>query len=183
MSNLKRCKTARAAGFPFSPGCSGCIRENLLPNVTAGTYQRANKDFDVVAGGEKYPLIKPASCGKTEMSPNVERILSTPLKYGEPKTLLPTGDQERKDAPLARGLLDYFPRALVAVAALSKAANDKHNPGEPLHWSKDKSNDHADCLLRHLIERGTVDTDGQLHSVKVAWRALALLETELESLP
>ena len=97
-------------------------------------------------------------------------------------TILPTDSKARKDAPLARGLLDYFPRALVAVANLSRIGNEKHNPGEPLHWSKEKSNDHADCIVRHLIERGTVDLDdGQLHSTKVAWRALALLEIELES--
>jgi hypothetical protein len=40
--------------------------------------------------------------------------------------------------------------------------------------------DHADCILRHLTERGTLDTDGILHDVKVAWRALALLQEELE---
>jgi hypothetical protein len=49
-----------------------------------------------------------------------------------------------------------------------------------MHWAKDKSNDHADCIVRHLIEAGTIDTDGLRHSAKVAWRALALLETELE---
>lgn len=99
-----------------------------------------------------------------------------------PATKLPTGSKLRKDIPLARGLLDYFPNALAAVAELSRIGNDKHNPGQPLHWSKGKSNDHADCIIRHLIERGTVDPDDNvLHSVKVAWRALALLQIELET--
>lgn len=88
----------------------------------------------------------------------------------------------RKGVPLATGVLDYFPLALIEVARVSKAGNDQHNPGQPLHWSKEKSADHADCILRHLIDRGTYDSDGMLHSAKVAWRALALLEIELEAL-
>ncbi len=94
-------------------------------------------------------------------------------------TLLVTDRQERKNQPIARGVLDYFPRALAAVAHCSWVCNQQHNPGEPMHWAKDKSTDHADCIVRHLIERGTTDTDGILHATKVAWRALALLETEL----
>ena len=95
---------------------------------------------------------------------------------------LPTDSKARKNAPMARGLLDYFPDALAAVARLSQKGNDKHNPGEPLHWSREKSNDHADCIVRHLAERGTVDAeDGELHDVKVAWRALAMLQLALEA--
>lgn len=88
---------------------------------------------------------------------------------------------ERKDRPLARGLLDYFPDALMEVAYTSKISNDQHNPGQELHWNRSKSTDHADCILRHLIDRGTLDTDGVRHSAKVAWRALALLQTEIEN--
>jgi hypothetical protein len=94
--------------------------------------------------------------------------------------MLPTDKQERKACPIARGVLDYFPLAIAEVARLSHAANEQHNPGEPMHWAREKSNDHADCLVRHLIDRGTVDEDGQLHSAKVAWRALAMLQLELE---
>lgn len=84
--------------------------------------------------------------------------------------------------PLATGVLDYFTAALAEVARLSRAGNDKHNPGEPLHWARGKSTDHADCILRHLADRGTIDPeDGISHSAKVAWRALALLQEELES--
>ncbi len=96
------------------------------------------------------------------------------------KTRLSIDSEERKEIPLASGCLDYFPDALCAVAMLSHTGNSKHNPGQPLHWSRGKSTDEADCLLRHFVERGTVDTDGIRHSVKVAWRALALLQKELE---
>ena len=88
---------------------------------------------------------------------------------------------QRKNQPVFSGVLAYFPDAMFAIAELSKAGNDKHNPGQPLHWSKDKSNDHADCLARHLLEHGTIDPeDGISHTVKVAWRALALLQIEIE---
>lgn len=93
---------------------------------------------------------------------------------------LPEDSQERKDTPLCTGVLDYFPDALAAVARLSKIGNDKHNPGQPLHWSREKSDDHADCILRHMLDRGTVDTDGELHDVKVAWRALAQCQLAIE---
>lgn len=94
---------------------------------------------------------------------------------------LPTDAAERKGIPLARGLLDYFPAALAEVAVVSKKGNDQHNPGQPMFHARGKSTDHADCIVRHLVDRGTKDTDGMRHSAKVAWRALALLQEELEA--
>ena len=88
--------------------------------------------------------------------------------------------QKRKDTPVYSGVLKYFPLALQEVARVSKAGNDQHHKGQPLHWDKSKSTDEADALVRHLLEAGTFDTDGQRHTAKVAWRALALLERELE---
>jgi hypothetical protein len=93
---------------------------------------------------------------------------------------LPTDPKKRKDMPIARGVLDYFPDAIAAVAEVSRIGNDQHNPGQPMHWAREKSTDHADCIIRHMIERGGLDTDGQRHSAKLAWRALALLQTEIE---
>lgn len=97
------------------------------------------------------------------------------------KTTLPTDPKYRKALPLVSGCLDYFPGALAAVAEVSRKGNDQHNPGQPLHHARGKSTDHADCIVRHLMERGTIDTDGIRHSAKVAWRALALLQEELEA--
>lgn len=94
--------------------------------------------------------------------------------------MLPTDATKRKDVPIASGVLDYFPDALAAVAAVSKAGNDQHHPGQPLFWNRSKSGDEADALIRHFLERGSTDTDGHRHSAKVAWRALALLQKELE---
>ncbi len=88
--------------------------------------------------------------------------------------------QYRKQRPLTTGVLDYFPEALLEVAYCSYIGGVQHHEGEPLHWDKSKSIDEADALLRHLTKRGTLDTDGVRHSAKVAWRALALLQRELE---
>lgn len=97
-----------------------------------------------------------------------------------PASALPTDDAARKAIPIVTGCYDYFPAALVAVALVSKAGNDQHNPGQPMHHARGKSMDHANCAGRHLQERGTIDTDGHRHTAKAAWRILALLQQELE---
>lgn len=102
-------------------------------------------------------------------------------KGEEKMSVLPTEAASRKAIPVATGCIDYFPDALIAVAELSKVGNDQHNPGQPLHWAREKSTDESDALMRHFIERGTIDTDGVRHSAKVAWRALALLQKEIEN--
>lgn len=96
------------------------------------------------------------------------------------KINLTTDKAERKRMPVTRGVLDYFPNAIAEVARVSYLGNQQHNPGEELHWARDKSTDHADCIGRHLIERGGLDDDGARHTAKLAWRALALLQLELE---
>ena len=76
--------------------------------------------------------------------------------------------------------MDYFPNAMASIARLSLQGNRQHYPeGTALHWNPTVSNDHADCVVKHLLDRGTIDVDGHRHSTKAAWRALALLETEL----
>lgn len=94
---------------------------------------------------------------------------------------IPTDAQERKDTPIFSGVLKYFPDALAEVARCSKAGNDQHHPDKPLHWDKAKSTDEYDALTRHLMEVGTMDSDGIRHSAKVAWRALAGLQRELDA--
>ena len=112
---------------------------------------------------------------------NVQGILDAALYLRRASTsLLPTEAAKRKAIPLATGLFDYFSSALIEIAKVSYAGNEQHNPGQPLHWARGKSMDHSDTLQRHFAERGTVDTDGHRHSAKMAWRALALLQMELE---
>lgn len=97
----------------------------------------------------------------------------------ERKSYLGTDSARRKGIPMCTGLMDYFPDALAAVAEHSRKGNDKHNPGEELHHARGKSMDHADCIMRHLANRGGMDGDSR-ESVALAWRALALLQEELE---
>lgn len=93
---------------------------------------------------------------------------------------LQTGARDRKAIPIASGFLDYFPLAVAAVAHCSWVGNEQHNPGTPLHWDRSKSADEWDAMMRHFLERGTMDKDGVGHSAKVAWRAMAALQKELE---
>lgn len=96
-----------------------------------------------------------------------------------PKRLLPSDSATRKRFAICSGVVDYFPDALAAVAEVSYVGNEKHNPGQPMHHARGKSMDHADCIMRHLMERGGFD--GPLrHSAALAWRALVLLQEELE---
>lgn len=96
-------------------------------------------------------------------------------------TTLPTDPAERKKHPVASGVMDYFPDAIVAVSKISYIGNEQHNPGLPLRWTRGKSADEADTMMRHFLQRGTLDVDGVRHSAKMAWRALALLQKEIET--
>ena len=96
-------------------------------------------------------------------------------------TTLPEKADERKKYPIASGFMDYFGDAIAAISNLSQKGNDQHNPGKPLHWDRSKSGDEADTMMRHFLQRGTRDTDGIRHSAKMAWRALALLQKEIEA--
>ena len=87
----------------------------------------------------------------------------------------------RKQTPIFTGVLNYFPDAIREVARCSYVGQQQHNPDKPLAWDRSKSGDELDALSRHLLESGTIDTDGIRHSAKVAWRALANLQKEIEN--
>jgi hypothetical protein len=111
-------------------------------------------------------------------APSVPGIIAKPAPVSE--------SAKRKGMPLFSGFLQYFPKSSLAVSEHSRKGNDKHNPGQPLHWAKAKSQDHADCVARHLVDIGpewdAVDAEtGSLHAVALVWRAHALLETVLEA--
>ena len=92
--------------------------------------------------------------------------------------------KERKQMPVARGALDYFPDALMVMAMLSKRADLKHSPDADPNdldrpkWVHDKSADHADCMMRHQADKTDFDPEmGLMYMVHVFWRAGAQLQT------
>ena len=89
--------------------------------------------------------------------------------------------KDRKQRPVYSGVLKYFPDAIMEVAFVSYMGNNQHHPDKELHWDRNKSTDELDALMRHLICAGTKDNDGVRHSAKVAWRALANLQKEIEN--
>lgn len=109
-----------------------------------------------------------------------------PLTFQEdvgPEHYIPQDSAERKSAPMFRGLLGYFPAALFEVARHSLDSEKKHNPGGTTgpNWYRGKSHDHADCIVRHLIDAGDHNTPDRLvHLRSLAWRALAVLQEECE---
>lgn len=119
-----------------------------------------------------------------------------------PPSFLPEDDKMRKDAPMFRGLLGYFPAALFEVAAHSLDSDRKHNPGamDGPTWARGKSADHEDCIVRHLIDAGpkrnslafkiwkwaapkfSTAKDARRFALRcLAWRALALLQEDCEA--
>lgn len=93
---------------------------------------------------------------------------------------LPDDPDERNGYPMADGLLYYFPNALAEVSKISQIGNEQHNPGEPMHWSRSKSTDHANKIIRHLVDAGH-DTEAAIaHAANLAWRSLALLQEKIE---
>lgn len=155
-------------------GC-GCAECQELERLAVGLENNSLTLLDGFPGQSYEEFVmdesKRETCPYPKNGPVLQNVLRT----------LPTTPEERKLHPILSGCVDYFPLALAAIARISKAGNDQHNPGQPLHWARGKSTDHGDCILRHLIERGTIDTDGMRHSAKMAWRALALLQEELEA--
>lgn len=120
-------------------------------------------------------------CNSTGVCQDHLPVVEAPSLVPDPQRqrLIDTDSATRKTFPMCEGLLDYFPDALAEVSRVSYLGNQKHNPGEPMHHARGKSMDHANCIIRHLAGRGGFD--GELReSAALAWRALALLQEELE---
>ena len=97
----------------------------------------------------------------------------------QPKRSLLDGmtSAQRKEYPITTGCFDYFRDALLLVSHVSYKGNLKHNPGEPLHWARNKSADEEDAIGRHLVNRYETDPEIDLEeAAQLAWRALAFLQ-------
>lgn len=100
----------------------------------------------------------------------------------DPNGVAPSTPGAKLDAgkePVRRGLLEYFPRACLAVARVSAAGAAKYtwNGWETV---KDGVDRYGDAEVRHICKaaiEGQVDPDfGELHAAHEAWNALARLE-------
>lgn len=176
--------------------------ENLagLQNVVVGTVQAGDvlasdfglsfapnlffgRDVDSIQGARVYrkiPQPKHDQAASVEQAPAQD---SAKLGIGGAPTrctTLPADAKERKTFPIVSGFLDYFPDAVAAVAHVSWKANEQHNPGKPVHWDRSKSGDEWDAMGRHVLRRGLIDSDGLRESAKIAWRAMAALQKEIE---
>lgn len=97
--------------------------------------------------------------------------------------MLPTDNAERKALPLWDFMFGYFPDAWVEVAKVAVSGNEQHNPGEPLHWAREKSTDQLNTAFRHLFDHGkgqVLDTDECYHLAKAIWRLSAELQLIVE---
>lgn len=97
---------------------------------------------------------------------------------------LPNDSAARKALPVWSHLIGYFPDAYLAVVEVSVLGNQQHNPGEPLHWAREKSPDQMNTALRHMMDHGlgvTRDQDGAYHLAKAIWRLSAELQLTIEA--
>lgn len=178
-------------GYRGNVGWSQIVGHHCIhyPNCAWGKFETNQRAQQIASCGGSAALkqIIPGYPEKfTQPAPYSDKAQSNTKQVGiggapTRATTLPTDAEGRKTFPIATGCLDYFPDALAAVANLSWKGNHQHNPGQPLHWARGKSADEADTMMRHFVQRGTLDSDGVRHSVKVAWRALALLQKEIEA--
>lgn len=113
---------------------------------------------------------------KTTIAQLLEIFHPKPTAFNKP-ALREKNSAERKAEPIHSGVMLYFPDALAAVARVSKAGNDKHNPGQPLHWARGKSIDQMDAAARHMLTLEKIDAESnETEAAHNAWRALAQLQ-------
>jgi hypothetical protein len=97
---------------------------------------------------------------------------------------LPTDRDARNALPVWDGFIAYFPDVPAAVAAVSLLGNKQHALGGALRWERGVSTDHANKVMRHMIDhqQGNVkDEDGTYHLAKAVWRLCALLQLTIEA--
>lgn len=92
--------------------------------------------------------------------------------------------KSRKATLIFAGVLQFFPDALAEVAKASTVGGVQYGHFENApRWDRSKSLDDLESLTRHLVDRGAGvvrDDDGVRSLAKVAWRALAALQREIE---
>lgn len=96
---------------------------------------------------------------------------------------LPTDAKGREEWPIYDYQYGYFPDAYLEEVRVSWIGNQQHNPGQKMHWAREKSKDHMNKAMRHIEDyaRGVQkDTDGAYHLAKAIWRLKARLQLDIE---
>lgn len=160
-------------------GSRVCVVGSSAFNSQVGTVKRIDKETVSLKYEVMLDHYNDIDRGTIPFSEKELLEVTSSLSIQTQNTTLPNDSKERKNIPLYSGPLKYFPAALVGVAKVCKIGNDKHNPGKPLQHSREKSSDHEDCIVRHLIdllENGGRDENGIPQVDYIAWRALALAQ-------
>lgn len=117
------------------------------------------------------------------MTTAAEAALAVERAYADHQDEKPVLKYDAGKAPVWRGVIAYFPRALQYLARVSEFGASKYSWGA---WAKvetpDREDRYADALVRHLTEMGkdgmySIDPEtGRMHVEHLAWNALALIE-------
>jgi hypothetical protein len=81
--------------------------------------------------------------------------------------IFPEDDEERQKYAVGTFICEFFPHAIAELARFSYDMQQKHNPGAPMGWAKEKSVGDGNQIFRHQM-------DGEFR--EVAWRGLEQLE-------
>lgn len=85
--------------------------------------------------------------------------------------------------PIFRGFVQYFPRAIKAVAGVSAYGAEKYKTYGGFHSIEDGLARYSDAHVRHMVNAeidGELDPEsGLLHAAHEAWNAMAKLEIML----
>lgn len=98
--------------------------------------------------------------------------------------MLPNDRDARNALPVWDGCIVYFPDAWAEIAKVSVLGNKQHALGAKLRFARDVSTDHANKVMRHMLDHASgrvFDEDGTYHLAKAAWRALAALQVAIEA--
>ena len=112
------------------------------------------EDFDMSA-----PIQHPDDLGRfkpgANARPPAQKEVAPTVARAAPFVPLALADsKQRKMMPVISGVIDYFPDAIAAVAYVSYLGNQKHNPGQDLHWARGKSDDHIGTPVRVNLAGG-----------------------------